>query len=92
MKRVDRINRQRLLLIVVLGALFVVLFVLIGGMNSVHTLPGKRLPNPFADLGEVSAGTSPGGSAWGENAVRIFIQSLFALGAAVILLFVIISR
>jgi len=91
-KRVDRINRQRLLLIVVLGALFVVLFVLIGGMNSVHTLPGKRLPNPFADLGEVSAGTSPGGPAWGADAVRIFIQSLFALGAAVILLFVIISR
>ena len=87
----DRISRQRFLLIIVLGALLVVLFVLIGGINSVHPLPGKRLPNPFADLGEVSAGISPGGPAWGENAVRILIQSLFALGAAVILLFAIIS-
>jgi len=89
---VDRINRQRFLLIAVLVALFGVLFVLIGGMNGVHPLPGKRLPNPFADIPEVSAGGNPGGPAWGADAVRIFIQSLFALGAAVILLFVIISR
>jgi len=61
-------------------------------MNSVHPLPGKRLPNPFADLGEVSAGTSPGGPAWGEDAVRILIQAVFALTAAVVLLFVIISK
>jgi len=87
----DRINRQRLL-IAVLIALFGVLFVLIGGMNGVHPLPGQRLPNPFADIADMSPSTSPGGPAWGENAVRIFIQSLFALGAAVILLFVVISR
>ena len=88
----DSINRQKFLLIAVLVALFVVLFVLIGGMNGVHPLPGKRLPNPFADVPEGVAAGNPGGPAWGADAVRIFIQSLFALGAAVILLFVIISR
>jgi len=89
---VDRINRQRFLLIAVLVALFGVLFVLIGGMNGVHPLPGKRLPNPFANIADMSPGMNPGCPAWGADAVRIFIQSLFALGAAVILLFVIISR
>lgn len=87
----DRITRQRALLVTSIVALFVVLFILIAGMNSVHPLPGKRLPNLFAGVGDVSAGIVPGGPAWGANVVRILIQSLFALGAAVILLFVIIS-
>lgn len=70
--------------------LLVVLFVLIGGINSVHPLPGKPLPNPFADVGGTT-GVNPGGPAWGAGAVRVFIQSLMALGAGLTLFVLIIS-
>ncbi|HDL85190.1 MAG TPA: DUF4129 domain-containing protein [Candidatus Acetothermia bacterium] len=87
----DRINRQRFSFVAVFVALFAVLFVLIAGINGVHPLPGKRLPNLMADASHVPPGVTPGGPAWGAQAIRILIQSLFILGAAVILLFVIIS-
>ena len=87
----DRIDRHRFLVVAVLVGLLATLFILIGGINSVHPLPGKRLPNPLADLKGFPAAAGPGGPAWGAVAVRILIQSLLALGAAVVLLFVIIS-
>ncbi len=86
-----RINRQRIFLIIVFVALFGVLLVLIPGINGVRPLPGKQLPNPFADLGNVAAGGNPSGPAWGAAAVRIVIQSILILGAAGTLLLLIIS-
>jgi len=83
-------NRQRVFLIVVIVALFAILFVLASGINSVHPLPGKRLPNPFTDVAAPS-GTSPAGPDWGAQAVRILIQSLLILGAVALLLSLIIS-
>ncbi|HHR85187.1 MAG TPA: DUF4129 domain-containing protein [Candidatus Acetothermia bacterium] len=87
----DKATRQRVFLIIILFALLAVLSLLIAGINSVHPLPGKQLPNPFADVPEEVSGASPSGPDWGAQVIRIFIQSLFALGAAVMLLFLIIS-
>ncbi|MCD6495074.1 DUF4129 domain-containing protein [Candidatus Bipolaricaulota bacterium] len=87
----DKATRQRVFLIIILFALLAVLSLLIAGINSVHPLPGKQLPNPFADVPEEVSGASPSGPDWGAQVIRILIQSLFALGAAVMLLFLIIS-
>jgi hypothetical protein len=89
-RRVDGTNRQRFLITALLISLMGILFVLIGGINSVHPLPGKPLPNPFADVG-AATGENPGGPAWGAGAVRVFIQSLLALGAGLTLVVLIIS-
>jgi len=86
------LNRQRLFLVVVLVALFAGLFVLIGGINSFQPLPGKRLPNPFAALRNRATELEPDESVFGANAIVRLIQALFVLGAAVILLNLIISR
>ncbi len=88
----NRSNRQRIFLIVVLVALFAVLLVLIGSINGLHPLPGKRLPNPFANLGEQTSVSEPASPNRGARAVVYLIQSLLILGAAIILFYLIISR
>jgi hypothetical protein len=76
---------------VCLVALFAILFVLVGGLNSIELLPGKPLPNPFAEVNQAPVGTAPPGGSWGAEAVRTFIQVILILSVAVIVVFAIIS-
>jgi len=88
---VSAVQRRQILLGGAFVVLFVVLFVLIGGLNSTIFLPGKPLPNPFTavDIAPTLGTTSQG--TWGLNAVRLILQVLFILALVVILIFAILS-
>jgi len=85
--------RRYIPFIVCVVALFTILFVLIGGLDQTKLLPGKALPNPFADLSRTgNEGSFTAERGIGKEAVQTTVRLLIIIALAAMAVLAIISR
>jgi len=84
--------RRYIPFIVCVVALFAVLSILIGGLDQLDLLPGKPLPNPFANLPEETDKESPTTErGTGKKALQTTIRVLITIALAAMVVFAVIS-